>query len=146
MSNDENKLLLKNQLCFSLYAASRAVTRLYQPALSELGLTYPQYIVMLILWEKDKQLVGEIGKAAQLNTNTLTPLLKRLEANGLITRQRLQTDERRCIVELTNKGATLKEHCQCLPTQLLTQSRFSLEKARQLKTLLDEFLEITSPE
>ncbi|WMN58466.1 MarR family transcriptional regulator [Pseudoalteromonas xiamenensis] len=146
MSNEEDKLLLKNQLCFSLYAASRAVTRLYQPSLSALGLTYPQYIVMLILWEKDQQLVGEIGKAAQLNTNTLTPLLKRLEANGLITRQRLQTDERRCIIQLTDEGFALKEQCQCLPTQLLAQSRFSLEKALQLKDLLDEFLEITSQE
>ena len=90
----EGSLLLDDQLCFALYAASRAVTTRYRPLLDELGLTYPQYLVMLVLWDRDSISVGELGAALQLESSTLSPLLKRLEAGGLLRRERRPDDER----------------------------------------------------
>lgn len=113
-------LLLERQLCFPLYAASRLVTRLYQPLLEPLGLTYPQYIVLMILWEDAPCPVSRLCDRALLNTNTLTPLLKRLEASGFITRTRSLDDERVVRVDLTLRGAALKEACGCVPGTLFT--------------------------
>ncbi|MEX0286224.1 MAG: MarR family winged helix-turn-helix transcriptional regulator [Paracoccaceae bacterium] len=96
------------QLCFALYSANHAMAGLYRPMLSELGLTYPQYLVLLALWERDGQSVGELGKALMLESNTLTPLLKRMEAASLINRARSQQDERSVSVSLTDKGQSLE--------------------------------------
>ncbi|MCK6262925.1 MarR family transcriptional regulator [Vibrio sp. ZSDE26] len=137
-SKDQQKL--ENQLCFPLYAASRMVTRLYQPLLDKHKLTYPQYIVLLILWEKEGITVGEIGKQAQLNSNTLTPILKRMEQAELISRQRDENDERRMVITLTKEGAELKTTLECLPSELIEQVDFEPEKAHQLKHLLIELM------
>src|SRR3954470_3664742 len=100
----ESALLLDNQLCFALYSASLAMTKLYKPLLDELGLTYPQYLVMLALWERDGSTVSELGQRLYLDSGTLTPLLKRLEAAGLVSRVRSTEDERRVHLRLTSAG------------------------------------------
>ena len=107
--NYDEMLKLENQLCFPLYAASRQVVSLYTPYLKELGLTYTQYIVFLVLWEKDGIPVGELGKKLYLDNGTLTPLLKKLEGGGYVTRSRQKDDERVVIVSLTKEGRALKE-------------------------------------
>ncbi|QPB82020.1 MarR family transcriptional regulator [Pseudoalteromonas rubra] len=140
MKEQPSELRLDNQLCFSLYAASRQVTRLYQPLLKARGLTYPQYIVLMILWQQDGLLVGEIGKRAQLNSNTLTPLLKRLAQQALVTRERSERDERQCHIYLTEKGKALEADCSCIPQQMLAQTKMPLADLQQLKALLDGFL------
>tara|TARA_Y100001951_G_C11278315_1_gene263482 strand:- start:548 stop:1021 length:474 start_codon:yes stop_codon:yes gene_type:complete len=131
---------LDNQICFPLYAASRLVTRLYQPLLEPLGLTYPQYIVLLILWEDQPCTVSHIGRRAQLATNTLTPLLKRLEAMELIERRRSTDDERVVTILLTRAGKALRRRCACIPEQLFTQVGYPIEDAIALKRQLDQFL------
>ncbi len=99
---------LDDMLCFSLYSASHAFTRVYKPLLDPLGLTYPQFLVMVSLWARDDQTVGELGEGLFLESSTLTPLIKRLEANGLLTRTRSKTDERQVRVCLTKMGAAMK--------------------------------------
>lgn len=111
----DKALLLDNQLCFALYSASLAMTKLYKPLLAELGLTYPQYLVMLVLWERDGLMVSELGERLFLDSGTLTPLLKRLEAAGLIARQRALDDERRVHVTLTATGRKLKTRAARVP-------------------------------
>ncbi|MFJ8540809.1 MarR family winged helix-turn-helix transcriptional regulator [Streptomyces sp. NPDC093586] len=111
-------LLLDDQLCFALYAASRAVTGLYRPKLDNLGLTYPQYLVMLALWDRDELSVKELGAALQLDYGTLTPLLKRLEANGLLRRERRPDDERTVILTLTEEGTALRERASAIPAEI----------------------------
>ncbi|KID57969.1 MarR family transcriptional regulator [Pseudoalteromonas luteoviolacea] len=140
MSDKHPELNLDNQLCFSLYAASRHITRLYQPMLKQHNLTYPQYIVLLILWQKEGMLVKDIGERAQLKSNTLTPLLKRLEQNGLVTRQRDSEDERQCYVYLTEQGKSLESVCACIPSQMLKQTEMPVEKLIELKQLLDQLM------
>ena len=140
-ASDIDLLRLENQLCFPLYATSRLVTRLYQPLLEPLGLTYPQYIVLMILWEQAPCTVSQISERALLNTNTLTPLLKRLEQLGFIQRQRRASDERVVEISLTPAGAALKARCGCVPLEMMKKVNFPLEKAVALKTLLDEFLQ-----
>jgi len=115
---DQN-LLLENQLCFALHSASMAMTKVYQPHLKKLGLTYPQYLVMLVLWEHDGLTVSEIGKRLLLDSGTLTPLLKRLEAATLVNRLRDVADERRVIVHLTPAGRKLKAQARQIPGALL---------------------------
>ncbi len=137
---DEGYLKLENQLCFPLYASSRMITRLYQPLLEKLGLTYPQSIIMLVLWEHDSLSIREIGDQVQLNTNTLTPLLKRMSEQGLLRRERSAEDERRVLITLTQKGMDMKADAQSVPVELMQTMNFPLEKAIQLKTLLDELL------
>ena len=133
-------LLLEAQLCFPLYAASRLMTRVYQPHLEPLGLTYPQYVVLMILWEDAPCPISHIGDRALLSTNTLTPLLKRLELLGYISRTRSHTDERVVEVGLTDAGRGLRDKCACIPTTLLEGVGFPNRKIVQLKTLLDEFI------
>lgn len=113
------QLKLDNQICFPIYAASRLITREYQPLLDELGITYPQYLVLMVLWERDELTVNEIGERLLLNTNTLTPLLKRMEAQGLITRERSKVDERQVIVALTGPGHALQEAAAEIPAKLV---------------------------
>lgn len=114
----EGSLLLDDQLCFALYAASRAVTARYRPLLDELGLTYPQYLVMLVLWEQDSISVRELGAALQLESSTLSPLLKRLEANGLLRRERRLDDERSVAIRLTDTGAGMRERAASVPVSI----------------------------
>ena len=123
---------LDDQLCFALYAASRAVTSVYRPLLDDLGLTYPQYLVMLALWERDGVAVSELGKRLFLDSGTLTPLLKRLERAGLIARMRATDDERRVLVTLTAAGRKLKAGAQKVPACLLEASECSLAEITQL--------------
>ena len=108
-------LLLDDQLCFALYAASRAVTQLYRPLLEELGLTYPQYLVMLVLWERDHATIGELASALELDHGTLSPLLKRLQAAGLLERRRRTEDERVVDVAITPAGRELAKRADAVP-------------------------------
>jgi MarR family transcriptional regulator, organic hydroperoxide resistance regulator len=116
-------LQLDNQLCFALYSASLAMTKLYKPLLDELGLTYPQYLAMLVLWEHDGLMVSEIGERLYLDSGTLTPLLKRLEASGLISRIRAVEDERRVHITLTTAGRKLKAKAAKIPDCILTAAQ-----------------------
>jgi DNA-binding MarR family transcriptional regulator len=111
----DQALLLDNQLCFALYSASLAMTKLYKPLLAELGLTYPQYLAMLVLWERDGLMVSELGERLFLDSGTLTPLLKRLESAGLIARIRALDDERRVHITLTAAGRKLKARAARIP-------------------------------
>jgi DNA-binding MarR family transcriptional regulator len=116
MSSSGNAdFLLEEQACFALYAASRAVTDVYRPLLAEIGLTYPQYLVLLVLWEADSRPVKEIGEALQLDYGTVSPLLKRLEASGLVTRHRLASDERSVTISLTPEGVALQDRAAGVP-------------------------------
>ncbi|HEX6362734.1 MAG TPA: MarR family transcriptional regulator, partial [Albitalea sp.] len=111
-------LKLDHQLCYALYSASLAMTRIYKPLLAPLGLTYPQYLAMLALWERDALAVTELGQRVQLDSGTLTPLLKRLESAGLVQRLRDSVDERRVIVRLTPAGRALKARAAKVPPQV----------------------------
>ncbi|ETN96630.1 transcriptional regulator [Zhouia amylolytica AD3] len=119
MKKDVPALFLENQLCFPLYAASRFTTKMYTPYLNILGITYPQYLVMLTLWQYDQQSVKEIGQRLFLESNTLTPLLKRLEQKELIRRTRSPLDERTVLISLTNAGIEMKENAQEIPYKIL---------------------------
>jgi MarR family transcriptional regulator, organic hydroperoxide resistance regulator len=129
-------LLLDNQLCFALYSTSLAMTKLYKPLLEELGLTYPQYLVMLVLWEQDGPMVSELGERLYLDSGTLTPLLKRLEAAGLIARVRDTQDERRVHITLTAAGRKLRARAQKIPGCVRTARQCSLGELMQLKQQL----------
>lgn len=121
----EELLKLDNQLCFALYSSSRGITRLYRPVLSEFGITYPQYLVMLVLWEKEPLTVKELGERLFLDSGTLTPLLKRMEKLGLLTRERSQGDERHVIIGLTNKGKEMREKALSIPLRIANQVNIS---------------------
>ena len=136
----KDALRLDEQICFALYASSRLVTRLYQPLLDRVGLTYPQYIVLMVLWEDAPCTVSHVAKRTVLNTNTLTPLLKRMEQQGLIERTRSASDERIVQLAVTAKGRKLKAECACIPEQMMAATDFAPAKAQQLKRLLDELL------
>ncbi|MCG7657903.1 MarR family winged helix-turn-helix transcriptional regulator [Wielerella bovis] len=112
------QLKLSNQICFPLYALSKEITRQYTPFLDTLDLTYPQYLVMLVLWEFGEQSVGEIGDKLHLDSGTLTPLLKRLQSKNLVARTRSQTDERTVIITLTNDGRALEHKAVNIPNQV----------------------------
>lgn len=131
--NTEEVLLLENQLCFPLYAASRLVTQLYTPLLDELDITYPQYLVLLVLWERGQQSVTDIGAQLLLETNTLTPLLKRMEQKGLLQRTRAADDERRVLISLTPRGKKLKQKAVCIPQALMAGMQGSPLTAREVE-------------
>jgi len=120
-------LRLDHQLCFALYSASLAMTKLYKPLLEPLGLTYPQYLAMLVLWERDGLTVSELGQRLQLDSGTLTPLLKRLEASGLVQRLRDTADERRVLLRLTAAGRALKARAAKVPPQVACAAGCSLD-------------------
>ncbi len=142
MSQKYEQLLLKNQLCFPLYACSRKIVGSYTPYLKPLGLTYTQYIVLMVLWEKESVSVGQLGEILRLDAGTLTPLLKRLEKSGLITRERSKEDERVTVIGITSKGDKLKEECKDIPAKMAcTNSPLSPEDARELYRLLYLFLD-----
>ena len=117
------ELLLDNQLCFALYSASLAMTKLYKPLLDTLGLTYPQYLVMLALWERDGLTVSELGERLFLDSGTLTPLLKRLESADLLVRLRDVQDERRVRITLTGQGRALRDGAQPIPHCVLARTQ-----------------------
>lgn len=133
MSNEQQKL--EYQICFPLYAASRLVIQEYQPYLDQLGITYPQYLVLMVLWETDSIAVSEITQRLILNTNTVTPLLKRMEAQGIITRQRSVEDERKVIVTLTQKGKELQTKAASIPEMLMASPNSGEANMDDLKTL-----------
>jgi DNA-binding MarR family transcriptional regulator len=129
-------LHLDDQLCFALYVASRAVTQRYRPMLEELGLTYPQYLVMLVLWDHGVASVKDLGAALQLDYGTLTPLVKRLEAAGLVRRERSAEDERTVQVNLTEQGSRLRERAQAVPASIGAAMALSPEDFDNAKRIL----------
>ncbi|EKR64391.1 MULTISPECIES: MarR family winged helix-turn-helix transcriptional regulator [Leptospira] len=137
-------LFLENQICFPLYACSRALTSLYRPILDQLGLTYPQYLVLLILWRGDGCSVKEIGRKLYLDSGTLTPLLKRLEDSELVVRKRSEEDERSVRIFLSSKGKKLKEKAVNVPTKLLEILEIDKRSLTGLKNDLDRLLLILS--
>ncbi|MDE2075786.1 MAG: MarR family transcriptional regulator [Burkholderiales bacterium] len=129
-------LALDQQLCFALYSASLAMTKRYKPLLEPLGLTYPQYLAMLVLWETSSVSVNELGKRLGLDSGTLTPLLKRLDAAGLIVRHRDAADERRVLIELTEAGRNLKERAQPIPQAAVCQLGMEMDEISALRESL----------
>jgi DNA-binding MarR family transcriptional regulator len=132
-AGDGNLLRLDNQLCFAVYAAAQAFTATYKPLLEPLGLTYPQYLTMLVLWEEDGLTVSAIGERLGLDSGTLTPLLKRLEAAGVVTRTRDTADERQVLIALTPAGRSLKQKARGIPAKLLCASGMSLAEIKGLR-------------
>ena len=126
-------LMLDNQICFAVYSTAHAFNRVYKPLLDKLGLTYPQYLVMLALWERDDVPVKDIGERLFLDSGTLTPLLKRLEAAGLVKRTRSTEDERQVLIELTSQGHALKEKARAVPQGVLAASACSLGELSAMK-------------
>ncbi|MDR3707710.1 MAG: MarR family transcriptional regulator [Capsulimonadaceae bacterium] len=137
---DQGNMLLDRQLCFAFYAASRLITRLYQPLLEPFGLTYPQYVALMVLWEDAPCSVSHIGARTLLNSNTLTPLLKRLERLRYIRRNRSAGDERIVNVSLTCEGIELKSKCACIPASLRSSINLTPEKTLALKDSVEELL------
>ena len=131
-------LQLDHQLCFALYSASLAMTRVYKPLLDELGLTYPQYLAMLALWQQDGLMVSELGERLFLDSGTLTPLLKRLEAAGLITRLRAVQDERRVHITLTAAGRQLKAQAAKIPGCIISATECSLPELMALTSRVQD--------
>jgi DNA-binding MarR family transcriptional regulator len=145
----DEKLNLGEFLCFAIYSANHAFNRVYKPLLERLELTYPQYLVMVLLWEKNDQTVGSLGDALFLESSTLTPLLKRLEAMGHISRSRDPKDERQVRVRLSEQGRALKENALGIPGCILDASGLSLDDLRRLRvelTALRQSLENYKPE
>ena len=130
--NADSALQLDNQLCFALYSASLAMTKLYTPLLGALNLTYPQYLVLLVLWEQDGLTVSALGERLTLNSGTLTPVLKRMEAGGLLLRERSQDDERRVLVSLTHEGKKLKTRAAGIPPCVAEATNCSLSELTEL--------------
>jgi len=143
LSSDQ-ALQLDHQLCFALYSASLAMTKLYKPLLEELGLTYPQYLAMLVLWETDGVTVSELGERLHLDSGTLTPLLKRLEAAELVTRLRDVEDERRVLIRLTTAGRKLKTRAARLPGCVLQATQCDVSEVmaltQQVQALRDRLI------
>lgn len=137
---DSPQLLLKNQVCFSLYSASNAMIRAYGPLLNALDLTYPQYLAMMVIWEKNGINVKELGHDLHLDSGTLTPLLKRLESKGIITRERSKEDERIRLVFLTKQGIELKNKALSVPNGIFCKSQLQLEELQQLKATCEKLL------
>ena len=143
----QEQLKLDNQLCFRLYTASRLITQAYHPLLSGIGLTYPQYLVMMVLWEKDGQPVNDIAKKLYLETNTVTPLLKRMEAEGFVKREKGRADGRQVIVHLTPEGRALEEKAGCIPFQVgnaVACRSITPESAPALYETLDDLIRTLS--
>jgi DNA-binding MarR family transcriptional regulator len=126
-------MTVDQQLCFALYSASRAMTAAYRPVLTEMNLTYPQYLVMLVLWEEERVTVGRLGERLQLDSGTLSPLLKRLEGNGFVRRERSRDDERLVDVTLTPAGRRLEDRAECIPEELGSATGMSQQQAADLR-------------
>ena len=141
MSNEFDTLKLENQLCFPLYACSREIVKKYKPYLDELDLTYTQYITMMVMWEKKQINVKELGECLFLDSGTLTPLLKKLEQKGWVTRQRAKSDERVLIVTLTEAGDELRKKAVTVPQKMACCVKLSQEEVKTLYTLLYKLLD-----
>jgi DNA-binding MarR family transcriptional regulator len=142
MAQKYEQLLLKNQLCFPMYACSRKIVGSYTPYLKPLGLTYTQYVVLMVLWEQESMNVGQLGEILRLDAGTLTPLLKRLEKAGYVTRNRSKEDERITIISITKAGDALKEKCKDIPIKMASNgSALSEKEAKELYRLLYLFLD-----
>ncbi len=142
MSQEYDQLKLENQLCFPMYACARKIVNAYNPYLKPLGLTYTQYIVFMVLWDKESVNVGQLGEILHLDAGTLTPLLKRLEKEGYVMRKRSEEDERVTLVSITKKGNELKEKCKDIPLKLSEKGLPLTEKeSKELYRLLYKFLE-----
>lgn len=142
---DNLSLQLSNQVCFPIYSASRLITKAYKPYLDEMGITYPQYLVLMVLWENDNLSVNQITEKLLLNTNTVSPLLKRMEKLELIQRNRSREDERSVLVQLKEKGKLLKDKAKPIPEKLLKillNENIKLSEVHQLKEMLNEWIEI----
>ena len=137
----KSMLQLDQQLCFALYSASLAMNKVYRTLLAKLRLTYPQYLVMLVLWERDALTVSEIGERLYLESATLTPLLKRLEAAGLLDRARSAEDERQVIISLTAEGRALKRQAGSVPSEVFCATGCEVDELLALKTQLNELRE-----
>lgn len=133
LTMSDHVLRLDNQICFPLYAAARAMMQAYQPVLAKLGLTYPQYLVLMVLWEQDGISVKEVGERLYLDSGTLTPLLKRLEESGLVRRARAAHDERVVEVFLSAEGKRLKKRAEAVPQEVLCKIGVPLEKVLRLR-------------
>ncbi len=141
METKKDPLRLENQLCFPLYACARETIKLYKPYLDELDLTYTQYIAMMVLWEKKSVTVKEMGAMLHLDSGTLTPLLKKMEAKGLLSRRRSTEDERSLIVSLTEEGEALRERAVDIPAKMSQCVNLEPEEARELYRLLYKLLQ-----
>lgn len=142
---EDTQLQLSNQICFPIYSASRLITKAYKPHLDKLGLTYPQYLVLMVLWENDGLSVNQITEKLLLNTNTLSPLLKRMEKMGLVERNRSSEDERSVIVQLTDNGKRLKLKALPIPGKLfaeLISEKINIEDMLKLKDILCELTSV----
>lgn len=137
---ENNHLKLENQICFKIYSAEREITKLYRNLLEELEVTYPQYLVLLVLWEEKSVTVKELGQKLFLDSGTLSPMLKRMEGNGLIERRRSVEDERTVVISLTQKGEMLKDQAQCVPTKLLENLSLDLKELENLNQTLSTIL------
>lgn len=135
-------LKLENQLCFPVYALSRQITNLYRPHLEEFGLTYPQYLVLLVLWESDTVTVKHLGELLWLDSGTLTPLLKRMEMNGLVERKRSSKDERIVDILITDKGKKLEAQAEKIPLAIKKELKMSDEQLVKLRKKINEVLNI----
>ncbi len=140
MDTKYDALKIGNQLCFPLYACSREIIKRYKPFLDEIDLTYTQYIAMMVLWEQGSTTVKELGNALYLDSGTLTPLLKKMEAKGLITRRRSEADERSLIVSLTEEGEALKDKALSVPHQMASCVCLEPEEAQELYRILYKLL------
>ena len=140
MEKDNDSLKLKNQLCFPIYLCSKEIIRKYTPWLEEIDLTYTQYIVMMYFWEKEKSNVKELGKTLLLDSSTLTPLLKKLENKGFITRVRSTIDERNLEIQITKKGRELKDKAKLIPEKMGKCIALSEEEATTLYSLMYKIL------
>ncbi|WP_205416610.1 MarR family winged helix-turn-helix transcriptional regulator [Vibrio splendidus] len=140
MSDQDDYLKLDNQVCFSLYSASNAMSRAYQPLLKALDLTYLQYIVMMVLWEEKEINVKALGAKTHLDSGTLTPLLKRLEVKGYVLRTRSIEDERVRVITLTPAGVELKEQAQTVPVEMLCLSKMNEDELKSLKAQCEQLL------
>jgi len=142
---DDPQLKLDNQICFPIYSASRLITKAYKPFLEKMGLTYPQYLILIVLWEDDKLSVNKITERIMLNTNTLSPLLQRMEKMELLHRKRSIQDERSVVVQLTEKGKQLKSEARHIPEKLLSAlltENIKLSDVLHLKQMLNEWIDI----
>jgi DNA-binding MarR family transcriptional regulator len=136
----KDQLQLSEQVCFPVYVLAKEIINQYRPFLEELKLTYPQYLVMLVLWEHEEQTVNQLGEKLKLDSGTLTPLLKRMEVKKFVTRIRSTTDERLVHIALTEKGKALKEKATCIPTQLIESMGLSTEDLLNLKNIITKIL------
>lgn len=144
---EDAQLKLSNQICFPLYSVSRLITKAYTPFLDKMGITYPQYLVLIVLWENDELTVNQITEKLLLNTNTLSPLLKRMEKMEILERNRSKEDERSVIIKLTQKGKELKNQALCIPEALskeLITENIKISDIENLKKVLNEWIKVLS--